>query len=284
MVDLFNTGVRPVVDQWLLDEATKKRNYGLYWSASSAGYCQRRLIFERLGVPKIVSDDDARRQRVFTSGHLFHAWIQSITKAAGISIAQEIELQDEELMIRGHFDDLVLLPTVTPYTGEPLKGESLLPSLTQKLILYDYKTRNSRNFGFAKNPSYFHKMQLGTYMYMIRHWPAGRKVLGWENGTNDSLWETKGLTEARTLNIEKDTLRMAEVQYMWSDELEKEIVGYWTSLNAAWKSKKLPPCTCADHENGFMALEKWNGYFYEGEPCSIKWYEKFKESQHASSE
>src|SRR5436190_21471476 len=111
-MSLFDTGIRPAVDKWLLDKAAEKRDYGDYWSASSAGYCQRRVIFERLGVPKVESESDAREQRVFTSGHLFHDWIQGITKEAGLSIAQELELQDEKLMIRGHIDDLVLIAPV----------------------------------------------------------------------------------------------------------------------------------------------------------------------------
>lgn len=274
MNSLFDSGVRPAIDAWLLAEAAKKRDYGEYWSASSAGYCMRKVIFERLGVPKIESEQDARKQRVFTSGHLFHEWIQGITKKAGISIAQELELQDEDLMVRGHFDDLVL---VTNHAG----GHDLLDAgvdmrtvHTQKeghLILYDYKTRNSRSFNFAKSPSHYHKMQLGTYMYMLRK-ELGRVETAL---TMPELWLAVDveLTEARTLNIEKDTLRMAEVQYLWSEGLEKEVVEYWTSLNEAWAARTLPPCTCADHENGFLAKEAYNGYYYEGEPCSIKWYE-----------
>src|SRR4051812_41664222 len=106
MGSLYDTGVRPILDNYLIEEAKKKRDYGKYWSASSAGYCMRRVIFERLGVPPVV--EDARKQRVFSAGHIFHSWIQGITKAAGLSIAQEVELQDEDLMIRGHFDDLVV--------------------------------------------------------------------------------------------------------------------------------------------------------------------------------
>jgi len=36
MTDLFNTGVRPQIDAWLLEESKKVRSYGEYWSASSA--------------------------------------------------------------------------------------------------------------------------------------------------------------------------------------------------------------------------------------------------------
>lgn len=241
MMDLFNSGIRPVVDSWLLKESQEKRDYGEYFSASSAGYCQRKVIFDRLGVPHVEKDDDARKQRVFTAGHLFHDWIQGITKGTGLSIAQEMELQDENLMIRGHFDDLVLID--------------------DKLILYDYKTVNSRSFQWAKKNgnamSYYHKYQLATYMYMLRE-------------------EYKGLTEARILKLEKDTLMMGEQQLLWSAELESEVLEYWNSLNAHWNNKTIPECTCADHENGFLAKEKYNSYFYEGEPCSIEWFAKMK--------
>lgn len=286
-MSLFDTGLRPVVDKWLLDKSKEVRDYGDYWSASGAGYCQRKAIFERLGVPHVEKDSDARKQRVFTSGHLFHQWMQGITKEAGLSIAQELELQDEELMIRGHIDDLVLVEdrskAVAVFEND-IKTDNPANVYPDKLILYDYKTRNSKNFHFADNPSYFHKMQLGTYMYMLRankvDWKAQKDKVSdiddmkprWE------LWSTEDLKEARTLNIEKDTLRMSEVQYLWSDELEKEVVDYWTSLNEHWKAKTLPKCTCADHENGFMSKPQWNPYYYADEPCSLEWYRQWKEA------
>lgn len=281
MSDLFQTGVRPAIDNFLIEESKKKRDYGEYWSASSAGYCQRKVIFERLGIPHVSTEDDARKQRVFTSGHVFHAWIQDLTKKAGISIAQEVELQDEDLMVRGHFDDLVL---ITNHAGghEPLDaGVDMRTIHTKKdghLILYDYKTRNSRNFSFAKTPSYFHRLQLGTYMYILRKQRNTFEKLD-TTLKNDSRLRGIVLKEARTLNIEKDTLRMAEVQYLWDDKLEKDVVDYWTSLNKHWSDHTLPSCTCADHENGFMAKEKWNPYFKDGEPCSIKVYQEWKAKQ-----
>lgn len=70
MNDLYNTGLRAIVDNYLLEESKKKRDYGEYWSASSGGYCMRKVIFDRLQVDS-TSQDDARRQRVFTAGHLF---------------------------------------------------------------------------------------------------------------------------------------------------------------------------------------------------------------------
>lgn len=276
-MSLYDSGVRQVIDDYLLEESKKVRDYGEYWSASSAGYCMRKLIFERLGVPK--NNEDARRQRVFTSGHIFHDWIQQLTKKAGISIAQEVELQDEDLMIRGHFDDLILvtdsplkLETVVANEGTPYERITTVPK--QHLILYDYKTVNSRSFMWAKKNgntmSHFHRMQLGTYMYMLRQ----QKHI-WKGTTNYTL-EPNTLDEARILKIEKDALMMGEQKLMWTPELEKEVVGFWRTLNGYWKKQTMPKCTCADFENGFMAKEAYNGYYYDGEPCSMEYYKKWK--------
>lgn len=288
---LFDTGVRPAIDKWLADEAAKLRDYGDYWSASSAGYCMRKVIFERLKVPPVA--EDARKQRVFSSGHIFHEWIQNITKESGLSIAQELELQDEELMIRGHIDDLVLVDCPT-CGGTGLVGTSPPPLKTgracfdchvgQNLILYDYKTAHSKWFEYVKDRpmSHYNKMQLGTYMYMLRNGKLGEAG---ELKPGTSLKFPLDLTEARILKISKDDLRLHEQQLLWTPELEKEVKDYWTTINKYWEEKKIPPCTCAEHEVnkktgiGFMANPKYNPYFYDGEPCSLKWYQEWKEQQ-----
>lgn len=255
-MSLFDTGVRPYIDEYLKKKSEEVRDYQGYWSASSAGYCYRKLIFERLKLPQ--TKDDPRKTRVFEAGHVFHKWYQDITKDAGISIAQELELQDEELMIRGHIDDLVLI-----------EG---------KLILYDAKTQNSRAFTYMKGRpmSYYHKMQLGTYLNMLNKATA---TSGWFGDLDeergglflDFVKSDQKLTEARVLKISKDDLRMAEQQLLWDDELKDEIVTYWNDLNSWWNNKEIPPCMCANEENGFMAKEAYNPYYYQGEPCSIKW-------------
>jgi len=239
-VSLFESGVRPAIDQYLLDKSKEVRDYGNYWSASSAGYCMRKSIFERLKVPYVR--EDARKQRVFEVGHIFHGWVQEITKNAGMSIEQELELQDEGLMVRGHIDDIV--------------------KIDDKFMLYDYKTQNSRAFSYKRpEMSYFHKMQLGTYLYML-------KVAG-----------KYDVAEARICKISKDDLRMSEEQLMYTPELEKEVLDYWTELNTRWESKIMPACTCADREGGFMAKEAYNPYFYNGASCSLDWYNKCKENK-----
>lgn len=272
---LFDTGIRPAVDDFLLSKAAEKRDYGEYWSASSAGYCMRRVIFDRLRVPEVK--ENARKQRVFEVGHIFHEWMQRITKEAGLSIAQELELQDEGLMVRGHIDDLVLVKT----EFEPMSGDGEDEAIVDShLVLYDYKTQNSRAFSYQKGQpiGYYHKMQLGTYMYMLRRGSVGIEPNGHTTGYNNgqrtgepNFFAYPQLVEARILKISKDDLRMTEQQLMWSLELESDVAKYWGILNGHWEGKTLPKCTCADHDGGFLAREAYNPYFFEGEPCSIAW-------------
>lgn len=287
-MSLFDSGIRPVIDDYLLKLSKEKRDYGEYFSASSGGYCMRKVIFERLGVPHVENEGDARKQRVFTSGHIFHEWIQKLTRETGLSIAQELELQDENLMVRGHIDDLVLVDRGS-YDGND--GEN--HDMSQHLILYDYKTAHSKSFSYKKKDdkmSHFHRMQLGTYMYMLRKLKSAESVLPPDFKVQQKLGKYPGvwgetetwimlqnLTEARILLISKDDMRLHEQQLVWSPQLEKDVVGYWRTLNGYWRERKIPRCTCDKFEGGFMAQEKWNPFYYEGEACSLNWYKRCKE-------
>lgn len=286
MGSIYDTGIRPAVDEYLKKKGEEVRDYGKYWSASSAGYCMRKNIFERLGVPHVEKDSDNRTTRVFEAGHIFHEWLQRITKDAGLSIASEVELIDEDFMIKGHFDDLVLVPS--PELMEP-GTVTLYEPKPDHLILYDYKTAHSKWFEYVKDRpmSHYNKMQLGTYMYMLRNAQNLEKPGGFFNvkTLQDHAKDIPNLTEARILKISKDDLRLHEIQLLWSDELESEVMAYWTVLNEHWKNKTLPPCTCADYEKnnktgvGFMADKKYNPYWFDGEPCSIKVYQAWKKEQ-----
>lgn len=284
MSDLFNTGIIPAVNEYLLKKSKEERNYGEYWSASSAGYCMRLNIMRRLGVPKVPElEDNATQTRIFEAGHIFHEWLQRITKDAGLSIASEVELQDEDLMIRGHFDDLVLVGgTVYKIDGD---GKDLgYMTKGGKLILYDYKTAHSASFNYKKRQTeigYYHKMQLGTYMYMLRKVNAKEQYWPTDNGLPE-------LKEARILSISKDDLRMHEQQLLWSPKLEKEVYSYWSTLNGYWKAKKLPKCTCLAIDGGYMGRRSkkgkiYNDYMYTDpetgleEPCSLLWYKLWKD-------
>lgn len=298
MSDLFNTGIIPAVNEYLLKKAKEERNYGEYWSASSAGYCMRLNIMRRLGVPKVPElEDNATQTRIFEAGHIFHEWLQRITKDAGLSIASEVELQDEDLMIRGHFDDLVLVKNDKFFTDLPSEGdlEGVIAGYSeQNLILYDYKTAHSASFNYKKRQTeigHYHKYQLATYVYMLRK-IAKKDGLVWINGVEMKLPYEKlvaELTESRILSISKDDLRLDEKQLLWSPQLEKEVVGYWRTLNGYWKAKKLPKCTCLDFDGGFMGRKSakgkfYNDFFYNDTPCSQEWLELTKKEGRWGSE
>lgn len=297
MSDLFTTGIRPAIDAYLAEQAAKKRDYGEYWSASSAGYCMRLNILKRLQIPCVpeIAEDEARSTRVFEAGHIFHEWVQRITKDAGLSIAQELELQDEDLMIRGHFDDLVLfegLAALQPGQTVPVQDiKNPVEILEQRhLILYDYKTANSQAFNYKRDEiGHYHKMQLGTYMYMLRNGGVfeldTNKALGFKGGVighDGSILSTHTLTEARILQISKDDLRMREQQLMWSPALKRQVEDYWRTLQGYWEKKLLPRCTCLEHDGGFMGKRSkkgkvYNPYFWEDVPCSLDWVLKHKQ-------
>lgn len=284
MDNLFKTGIRPAIDAYLKKKSEEERDYGNYWSASSAGYCMRLVMMRRLGVPKVPElEDNATQTRIFEAGHIFHEWLQRITKDAGLSIASEVELQDEDLMIRGHFDDLVLV--TDGYFGEPEKIGTPEPAITPKqhLILYDYKTAHSASFKFKQMQTsigHYHKMQLGTYMYMLRK-DNGNSILWTPQFESVDINEVGKLSEARILSISKDDLRMDEKQLLWSPALEKQVYEYWATLNGYWKKKELPRCTCLEHDGGFMGRRSakgkiYNDFFYNDEPCSLEWLKKCK--------
>lgn len=304
MSSLYDTGIRPKIDEYLKKKSEEQRDYGQYWSASSGGYCMRLNIMRRLGVPKVPElEDNATQTRIFEAGHIFHEWLQRITKDAGLSIASEVELQDEDLMIRGHFDDLILIADPSKTTVELTKTPKGITKAKideqARLILYDYKTAHSASFNYKKKQTeigHYHKMQLGTYMYMLRNsdydWGDDKadkykhiRPLKAYTDENLKIHFLKDLSEARILSISKDDLRMHEQQLIWSPQLEKEILGYWTTLNRYWKERKLPPCTCLEHDGGFMGRKSakgkfYNDFFYNEEPCSLEWYKLWKEGKH----
>ena len=261
------------MDAYLKKESEKVRDYGDYWSASSVGYCYRYNILKRIKLPPVpeIADNKERQQRVFSAGHIFHNWAQELTRNAGISLAQEEELIDHDLMVKGHFDDIVLLRSPKERADT---GEIVLGGLPDHMVLIDYKTVNSKAFNYTYEMKSTHRLQLGTYLYMLRK-------IQWNEFSNYRL-DVSGISEARIVEIEKDALRMREGQLLWNRELEHDVLTYWQILNTYWfdytQSGKLPDCKCAEMVGVWMAKRTkdgriFNDYFLNGKPCSQEWVE-----------
>jgi hypothetical protein len=245
---LYATGVRPIMDAHLKKESEKVRDYKEYWSASSVGYCYRLNILKRAKVPPVpeILESKERMQRVFSAGHIFHNWAQELTREAGISLSQEDELIDKKLMVKGHYDDIV--------------------QIGDKQILIDYKTVNSKAFNYPYEMKSTHRLQLGTYMYMLNK-------------------SKNPILEARIVEIEKDALRMREGQLLWDQQLAHDVEEYWTNLNIYWdqfkQTRTLPECKCSEMVGAWMAKRSkdgriFNDYFLNGKPCSEEWWQMNK--------
>ena len=76
---------------------------------------------------------------------------------------------------------------------------------------------------------------------------------------------------------------MTEEPLFWNEDLEHDVKEYWEDLQEAWEeyqqSGELPPCTCFMYENGFMGNAKYNPYYYNDSPCSIDWFNLWKENK-----
>ena len=110
-------------------------------------------------------------------------------------------------------------------------------------------------------------------------WPDFSKM------SNEQLESIASLNESRVVKLSKDDLRMEEEQLLWTAGLEKTVYEYWSTLNGYWAAKKIPACTCALIEPnqktgvGFLASEKYNPYYFQGEPCSLAFYKLWKEGK-----
>ncbi len=224
-------------------------DYPDYWRVSSAGYCYRYNIFKRLGIPQVqeLEPDEPRKQATLGIGTAIHEMMQKITRDTGLSVEQESEIKIPKWDLVGHFDDLF------EFDGE--------------YYLYDYKTTHSGSFKYKPELKPTHRLQLGTYMYALRDkYPT--------------------LKYGRIMEISKDDFLTREIPLEYDIFLETDIVEYWTGLNQAWKlylkTGELPECTCNDWVGSWFATRNkhgkiWNSYFMNGEPCSIEYFNMYRE-------
>ncbi len=247
--NLYESGIRPYLESYFRNS---QEPYPNYWRGSSAGYCYRYNIFKRIHLPEVPEIDDSfvTTQNTFYIGTSIHIGYQKITAQIPENIGQENEIKLPEFDVIGHYDDLFEFDYGD---DKPMSHK----------ILYDYKTVSSKSFNYT-DPEMrsTHRLQLGTYMYALRK-------------------EHPDLAEGRIMEISKDDGRMRERQLLWDDTLESDIQAYWNGLNKAWKAFKktgdLPDCTCAERLGDWFATRTkagkiYNGYFLNGNPCSLEWY------------
>jgi CRISPR/Cas system-associated exonuclease Cas4 (RecB family) len=160
--------------------------------------------WKRLGLAPSDQPDE-RTLRVFEVGHVFHNWLQDLLEDQGALAGREIRVEDLHRI--GHIDALVL-------TG---KGP---------LVLYDFKTVNSRKFSYlsAEGDRHYH-FQAATYALML----------------------PLGVGEIRLAYISKDDLRIREVP-VDLEALRDSVNEDWAILIEAWRAGQEPEANPMDWE------------------------------------
>lgn len=137
-----------VVDEYIAEKRAEQINSHDKFRVSDAGRCHLMRYWKRQG--KSATDEpDARTQRVFEVGHIFHKWLQDLLQKKGILVEKEKEVEDIHRI--GHADAII----------QNEKG----------LILYDFKTVHSRKFHYKRkegnNGDIHYYMQAYTYATML---------------------------------------------------------------------------------------------------------------------
>jgi len=185
-----------VLNKHLREQREKEPRETDYFRVSGMGQCFRKRLYERTNAESMPLDD--RTLRVFMVGNLYHKYLQSVCKDAGVLVESELEVKDDIFNIKGHIDAIV--------------------KIGDEHVLYDFKTVNSRKFTYIKKEGDPHYVkQLLTYL-----WLAPKKY---------------NIKEARLLYISKDDMRMYEQMYTLDDNYIESIKKEMEELNRYLKDE-----------------------------------------------
>lgn len=219
-----------LVDTYIAEKRAEHIRSHDKFRVSDAGRCHLMRYWKRQGKP-FTDEPDARTQRVFEVGHIFHGWLQDLLKEKGLLIEREKEVEDIHRI--GHVDAII--------------------QTEQGLILYDFKTVHSRKFHYKRkegnNGDVHYAMQAYTYAMMLPF----------------------GVADIRIAYISKDDLCIEEMTVMDIDDISEYVNQDWYSLIDAWNREEEPKpnpmswecgycsyCSCCAHGQEAIA-EKKNG-------------------------
>jgi hypothetical protein len=219
------------------------------WRASSLGYCLRRQMFERAGVPKPRRDDGSR---TLWLGDIIHRAVQQMIYNSGLLLAEEITLLDEELHLSGHvdlvwggmiqdwdYDDLV--ETHSMYWADFITNyrKALIEHYGKdtffKVTLTEFKSANqySAEKAYTDGVSFHHGIQAGAYRLMAERNPSVFPEVVRRN---------RGIDQYQVVMLAKSDLKMP-VFDIFPSAAERALERV-SLLNQAWAEQVIPPCTC----------------------------------------
>lgn len=207
MQGLINNFLREVAGEEEANEGDAKG-----FRASGLGSCKLKRHWKRLGKKGDPIDD--RGLRVFAVGHLFHEWLQKMTRLKGISIFSEIELEYRDpktgkILLTGHLDDLLYVKEL------------------HALVLMDYKTVHSQKFHYldrGEKDSHYEKQVISYMLMLIQKFPF---LLGI-------------LRDLRILYVSKDDLCVREPAIIPSPEKVQSVISEIEEINEAFDAGREP--------------------------------------------
>lgn len=215
------------------------------WIASSLGYCARRNVYER-GIGKGDRSFDQKTLRTFAWGRFLHTQVRNILDDFGILVAEEVEVDDDELQVVGHGDAIIggtpSLPTKPAKRTELWKAlnEALTDSFgppPYPLIWQEYKSVNSRGMQrlYNEDKPYPHQiLQLATYRILAERNPDQLKSADGLAIELPEIWQLvcvgKDAWGVLTFGLNDRNVEEARERIAW--------------LNDHWREEKLPPCEC----------------------------------------
>lgn len=188
-----------LVDEYIATMRAEQISHHDKFRVSDAGRCHLMRYWKRQGKP-FSDEPDARTQRVFEVGHVFHVWLQDLLDKKGFLIEREKEVEDIHRI--GHVDAII--------------------QTEQGLILYDFKTVHSRKFHHKRkegnNGDIHYHMQAYTYATMLPF----------------------GVADIKIAYISKDDLCIEEVSVMNTDDIYEYVMQDWHVLIDAWYMQEEP--------------------------------------------
>lgn len=157
------------------------------WRASQLGTCLQAQIRERYGEPATRRIDAATR-RAFAWGDHIEDFYRTIHQRAGVVVATQVPLRDEELDLSGHVDLVLRFPPASvdeiplqlrqTWSEDWLEWLRYLRDRVQALggqgcVAVEVKSTHSRSLPYLlrEGARFAHEVQVGAYMLMARRHP-----------------------------------------------------------------------------------------------------------------
>lgn len=243
--DLFD--IRHVIDIGLLSRNDILGDRGAKgWRASSLGYCLRRQLFDRAGVPATRNEG---LSRTLWLGDIIHRAVQRMITDSGLMLAEEITLSLPDDDITGHVD-LIWGGSVQDFDYQSIAdrygmfGADFISNYRKTLLgmygedaefpvtMTEFKSANqwSAEGAYRDGVQFHHGIQAGVYKLMAESNPG-------------QLPDTvEKIERFQVVMMAKSDLKMPvfDIFDSWSERAQDRL----HFLNQFWAEQTIPPCTC----------------------------------------